>query len=190
MATTADSAVEGLIDDLRTAVRLGDTEAIAARVKQDLIDRIASGGLHLPERYRRPLPEAYARRLLYRDAETGFTAVVMAWGPGQRTPLHDHAGIWCVEGVCEGQLEVTRYELLDELGDGTCRFAERERLSAGVGSAGALIPPLEYHVLANPTDRVTLTLHVYGGEMDHCGVFEPQPDGRWRRAERALAYHD
>ena len=49
----------------------------------------------------------------------------MTWGPGQRTALHDHAGIWCVEGVVEGEMAVTRYELLEEEEDGLCRFAER-----------------------------------------------------------------
>ena len=42
----------------------------------------------------------------------------MTWGPGQGTPLHDHAGMWCVEGVLEGRIEVARYDLLDER-DGT-----------------------------------------------------------------------
>ena len=42
----------------------------------------------------------------------------MTWGPGQRTALHDHAGIWCVEGVMEGEMEVIRYELLEEGADG------------------------------------------------------------------------
>ncbi len=88
-------------------------------------------GLLLPE----SLPPAsgrnrYCRRLLYRDPELGFTAVVMTWGPGQQTALHDHAGIWCVEGVIEGKMEVTRFELLEELESDLCRFAEREQARA------------------------------------------------------------
>ena len=38
--------------------------------------------------------------------------------------------------------------------------------------------------------RIALTLHVYGGEMDHCSVFEPQPDGRFRRQAKFLTYDD
>ena len=55
-------------------------------------------------------------------AEYGlYTAVVMTWGPGQKTPLHDHAGMWCVECVVEGELEVVQFDLMEQA-DGRCRF--------------------------------------------------------------------
>jgi len=31
---------------------------------------------------------------------------------------------------------------------------------------------------------------VYGGEMDHCHVFEPSGDGVYRRVTRSLSYTD
>jgi hypothetical protein len=61
---------------------------------------------------------------------------------------------------------------------------------AAVGSAGCLIPPFEYHVLANALDEPSITLHVYGGEMTTCHVFEPAGNGRYLRRERALSYHE
>jgi hypothetical protein len=61
---------------------------------------------------------------------------------------------------------------------------------AAVGSAGCLIPPVEYHILANAIDRPSITLHIYGGEMTTCHVFEPLADGRYARKERPLCYHD
>jgi hypothetical protein len=30
---------------------------------------------------------------------------------------------------------------------------------------------------------------VYGGEMDHCHVFEPEDDGSYRRVRKELCYH-
>jgi predicted metal-dependent enzyme (double-stranded beta helix superfamily) len=188
---TQATVVDPLIDRLREAVLLGDTGAIAERIKFDLESFIPAEGLRLPERFRRVKPDSYARRLLYRDPDLGFTAVVMTWGPGQRTALHDHAGIWCVEGVVEGEMEVCRFELVEEPGDGVYRFAEKGSVRATAGSAGALIPPFEHHVLANPQpDRVSLTLHVYGGEMDHCSIFEPAGDGTYRRRAKALSYDE
>jgi len=194
MALTQVAAVDPLIERLRDAVRLRDVGAIAQQIKRDLEDFIPAEGLRLPDRFRQQKEGGYARRLLYRDAELGFTAIVMTWGPGQRTALHDHAGLWCVEGVIEGDLEVTRYEMLEELPDGTCRFARRGSERAAAGSAGALIPPFEHHVLANNTaDRVALTLHVYGGEMNHCTIFEPvdgDPGDRYRPLSRILSYDE
>jgi predicted metal-dependent enzyme (double-stranded beta helix superfamily) len=179
-----------LIPQLRDAVALGNPEAIAERLKHELSEMIDAGEIRLPERFREVRPDAYARRLLHRDAETGFTAVVMTWGPGQRTPLHDHAGIWCVEGVVEGRMEVEQFELVDDA-DGRYRFESRGHVVAGPGSSGALIPPYEYHVLANASREArAVTLHVYGGEMDHCCVYEPRPDGSFERRSKQLGYAD
>ncbi|HEY0514836.1 MAG TPA: cysteine dioxygenase family protein [Thermoanaerobaculia bacterium] len=188
---TQVAAVDPLIERLCDAVRLGDVTAIAQQIKSDLESFIPEEGLILPERFRRVKPESYARRLLYRDPELGFTAIVMTWGPGQRTSLHDHAGIWCVEGVLEGEMEVTRYELLHEDAGGVCEFAERGSVAATAGSAGALIPPFDHHVLANALPgQASLTLHVYGGEMTHCDVFEPQGGDLYRRRMHALSYDE
>lgn len=188
---TMAPVVDPLIDRLREAVLLGDVAAITARIKSDLESFIPAEGLTLPESFRQARSDRYTRRLLYRDPDLGFTALIMTWGPGQRTALHDHAGIWCVEGVVEGNMEVTRYELTEELGDGLCRFVERGAVPATAGTAGALIPPFEHHVLANARpDRASLTLHVYGGEMTHCDVFEPVGDGFYRRCTKQLSYDE
>jgi hypothetical protein len=95
-----------------------------------------------------------------------------------------------VEGVVEGQMEVTRFDLVDESG-GSYGFDEKDRVVASVGSAGSLIPPFEYHVLANAqADRPSLTLHIYGGEMTTCHVFERRSDGRYERRTRTLGYDE
>lgn len=190
MALSQVAAVDPLIERLRDAVRLGDMTAIATQIKRDLEDFIPAEGIRLPERFRQPKEASYARRLLYRDDDLGFTAVVMTWGPGQRTALHDHSGLWCVEGVMEGEIEVTRFELLEEMPDATFRFAERGAAHASAGSAGALIPPFEHHVLANNSDQIALTLHVYGGEMNHCTIFEPLGSDRYRSLSRILSYDE
>jgi len=184
-----------LIARIDEAVRMPDPEAITQRVKQELQDAIRARDVALPERFRRVRPEGYARRLLHRNNELGYTAVVMTWGPGQATPLHDHAGIWCVEGVVEGRMDVTQYDLVQEekdadAGGAAYRFEEKGCVHAAVGSAGCLIPPFEYHILANALDEPSITLHVYGGEMTTCHVFVPAADGRYVRTERPLCYHD
>lgn len=189
---TRVAVVDPLIERLCDAVRLREVSAIAEQIKNDLESFIPAEGLILPARFHRVKPDSYARRLLYRDDDLGFTALVMTWGPGQRTGLHDHAGIWCVEGVLEGEMEVIRYELMEEKA-GVCHFAGRGSVHATAGAAGALIPPFEHHVLANSLpDRPSLTLHVYGGEMTHCDVFEPLggEDGLYRRCSHELFYDE
>src|SRR4051812_41282669 len=178
-----------LISHIDEAVRLDDPEAITQHVKRALQDAIRARTVDLPERFHYVRPEGYARRLLHRDDDLGYTAVVMTWGPGQRTPLHDHAGIWCVEGVVQGRMDVTQYDLVEEAG-AAYRFETKGCVHAAVGSAGCLIPPFEYHILANALDEPSITLHVYGGEMTTCHVFEPVAGGGYVRRDRALGYHD
>ena len=178
-----------LIARLDAAVRLNDPAAITQRVKQHLEQAIRERTVSLPDQFHQVRQEGYARRLLHRDDDLGYTAVVMTWGPGQRTPLHDHAGIWCVEGVVEGRMDVTQYDLVEETAE-RYRFEAKGCVHASVGSAGCLIPPFEYHVLANALDSPSITLHVYGGEMTTCHVFEPDGDGRYVRNQRLLSYHE
>jgi predicted metal-dependent enzyme (double-stranded beta helix superfamily) len=137
-----------------------------------------------------PRHDCYARRLLYQDPENRYTAVVMTWGPGQGTPVHDHGGLWCVEGVVEGQMQVTQYDVTPE--DGGFRVQPTGApLTAGVGTAGRLIPPTDYHVLANAQpDATSITLHVYGGNLSGCRVFTPDTTGRYTESVRSLTYHD
>ncbi len=64
-------------------------------------------------------------------------------------------------------------------------------MTASRGEAGCLIPPFEYHTLANASPgRTSLTLHVYGGEMSQCHVFEPAGDGMFRRVTHDLSYDE
>lgn len=179
-----------LIRALDDAVSLGEVHRITEAVKQALMRLVAERALDLPERFRKPVEGTYARRLLHRSLEYGYTALAMVWAPGQGTALHDHSGMWCVEGVLEGELEVVQYELLEKK-NGLYYFAPKESVFAGVGSAGSLIPPFEYHTITNrDPSRLAITLHVYGGEMDHCNIFEPVEGGGYRLLVKQLSYHD
>ncbi len=183
------TGLETLIARLDAAVQLHDPDRITQRIKADLQDAIRARTVELPDRFRQVRADGYARRLLHRNDALGYTAVVMTWGPGQGTPLHDHAGIWCVEGVVEGRMDVTQFDLVEESAD-AFRFEAKGCVHAAVGSAGCLIPPFEYHTLANALDEPSITLHVYGGEMTSCHVFEDAGGGRFVRRERTLAYSD
>jgi len=182
----APTGLEALIGRLDAAVRLGGVESITGAVKRAL-ESASREPLELPARFLAPRDDCYARRLLHRNQELGYTVVVMTWGPGQRTPLHDHAGMWCVECVVRGQLEVSQFDL--ERVDGSrYYFSRQKQVHAVVGDAGCLIPPFEYHVLQNALDDdVTITVHVYGGEMDHCHLYRERDDG-WEREHCALEY--
>ena len=190
MGLSAFDAAVRLIEQLDESVRLREVAAVTEHVRTTLEDLIGAAGLRLPERFLTPGSDCYARRLLHRNPELGYTAVVMTWGPGQCTPLHDHSGMWCVEGVVEGAMTVRRFDLREQA-KGLFRFDEVESLRAAVGSSGSLIPPHDYHILGNAlSDRPSLTLHVYGGERARCHVYHPRNDGWYECSEKQLGYDD
>jgi len=185
---TSATGIDLLIDRLDAAVRTEGVPDLTHEVKRILEDLIGRSAIRLPEPLREPRRDCYARRLVHRDGERRFTVVAMIWGPGQHTELHDHAGMWCVESVLQGELDVTQFDLVEER-DGRCRFVRQSKVRAGVGEAGCLIPPYEYHMLENPLkDRTSITLHVYGGEMERCNLYLPESDDWWRRTAKRLEY--
>ena len=180
-----------LIARLDRSVEAGSTEAITAAVKKDLEFLLGGRRLALPQEFMVPLSDHYARRLLHRDPRGRYSAIVMTWGPGQGTAVHDHGGLWCVEGVVDGEIAVTQY-LVQRDPDGYYRVNPIGSLLAGTGSAGCLIPPTDHHVLANARPaKASITLHVYGGDLDDCKVFLPAtPDGRYEEATRMLSFNE
>lgn len=188
MLATEFPGCRTLIDAIDSAVILGSAPAITDRLRNSLRSLIRDDAVRLPDCVFETAARHYARRELYRSDEHGYCVVAMTWAPGQGTPIHDHSGMWCVEGVWDGTLEVTQYQRLADDGDGYCRFRPADTVQAGPGSTGSLIPPHEYHAIRNASDHaIAVSLHVYAGHMTRCTVFQPLPGGHaYRQQERQL----
>jgi len=166
-----------LIDAIDAAVQLSDEAATTDALRALLCRSIRDQDVRLPSCVFDREDDHYARRELYRSEEFGYSVVAMTWGPGQGTPIHDHAGQWCVEGVWEGFLEITPYELVETQGR-RYRFEPRGTMNAGAGSAGSLIPPHEYHTIQNPSDdAIAVSLHIYRRPLESCAKFQPDERG-------------
>ncbi|MCY7354245.1 MAG: cysteine dioxygenase family protein [Lysobacter sp.] len=172
---------------LDLAVASGDEHAITAALRTTLCALIRDPEVHLPNCVFEPIEDHYARREIYRSERHGYSVVAMTWGPGQGTPVHDHSGLWCVEGVWDGQLEITQFELLERDGE-RFRFRAAGGMQAGPGSAGSLIPPHEYHTIGNASqDSIAVSLHIYKAPMECCSKFVPLSGEWFVRADNALA---
>jgi predicted metal-dependent enzyme (double-stranded beta helix superfamily) len=155
-------------------------------VKTVLAEVVSSGEQFVDAAYLQPAADRYARRLLHRDPQGRYSVVVMVWGTDQGTPLHDHAGVWCVECVYRGRIRVTSFDL--ESGP------DADRAYAGIGGvcrrrrAGA--SAAVRHMIENADRTPSVTLHVYGGELTWCNAFHPLEAGGYRRERRTLSYTD
>jgi predicted metal-dependent enzyme (double-stranded beta helix superfamily) len=177
---------DALLAVVEQACSQPDGESLTRTLRDGLCHLIKSKAVSLPDCVFEPVEGHYARRELYACPERGTTIVAMTWAPDQGTPIHDHCGLWCVEGVWQGQLEITRYELEEEDGD-RFRFTRYETLTAGTGSAGSLLPPHEYHTIRNPSkDRIAISLHVYQKAMGTCATFTPIEGDWYLRGSKTL----
>jgi len=175
---------ERLVAAIDAALATPDVASTVARIEKALQQAIADPAIVLPDCVHAPITDHYARRELYRSARHGYSIIAMTWGPGQGTPLHDHDGLWCVEGVWQGALRIAPYRLLEARGD-AMRFQAMPVLTGERGSAGNLIPPDEFHKLRNASDDdIAISVHVYQRPMERCTVFVPEAGrGDWYRRE-------
>lgn len=175
-----------LIDLVNYACKQETISQTTDILRDGLSALIANKSVFLPECVFEPVEGHYARRELYKCPELGVTIVAMTWGPGQGTPIHDHCGLWCVEGVWQGRIEITSYELKENLDD-KCRFIKHETILAEAGSSGSLIPPHEYHTIRNHNEyQAAISLHIYQDSMGNCSVFEPIGDSWYAKGKKML----
>ncbi|HXC34058.1 MAG TPA: cysteine dioxygenase [Verrucomicrobiae bacterium] len=116
----------------------------------------------LPARYAEPSATGYRQYLLHADSRERFSVVSFVWGPGQKSPIHDHT-IWGIVGVLRGAEYEQSYALAS---DG--RFVEEgapERLEQG--EVTAVSPSIgDFHRVSNAfEDRPSLSIHVYGANI-------------------------
>lgn len=97
--------------------------------------------------------DKYRRNIMRRTER--YELVALCWRPGQRTPIHDHAGSTCALLVVEGDATETRFEL-DR--DGVVRRAGQTLMRQGAVCASQ---DSDIHEVANLGERDLITLHCY-----------------------------
>jgi cysteine dioxygenase len=108
----------------------------------------------------------YARHRVFICAHAEL--LVLCWRPGQRTPIHDHAGSFGAVRVLEGFMLETLFEM-DEA-RGLLYKSSREWTHGHV--TGANIP--DVHQLGNPDISGTdlITLHLYAPPLTSLNVYK------------------
>lgn len=116
----------------------------------------------LPEAFARPHPQRYQQYLLHCDPIERFSLVSFVWGPGQRTPVHDHT-VWGMVGVMRGAESCEEFAW--DPGNGGLRAKGTHEL--GPGSVDLVSPNVgDIHRVANAlADRASISIHVYGANI-------------------------
>ncbi|MCW3473300.1 cysteine dioxygenase family protein [Limobrevibacterium gyesilva] len=126
----------------------------------------------LPERFAQPDATHYRQFLLHGDPLGRFSLVSFVWGPGQRTPVHDHS-VWGLVGVLRGAEISVPYRRTG----GTPALAAGTPARLTPRMIEAVSPVLgDIHEVSNAfDDRVSISIHLYGANIGAVRrhVFDP-----------------
>ena len=118
----------------------------------------------------------YRRYLVSDSAIAHYSAVLIAWPPGHRTPIHDHDGLWGIELVIDGAIAVEEYRRAS-----TTQLRLERTVMLGIGDATAFSHNAYVHACRNlSATRSALSLHIYGGALETYGRFVVDSAGRYR----------
>ena len=150
----------------------GNAEEAMLAPARDLLSDLVAHDDWLPDAFAISDPNRYRQYLLYGDPLERFTLVSFVWGPGQRTPVHDHL-MWGLVGMLRGAEDAVSYARPSE---GSCLVAgEKSRLLPGM--VDAVSPRVgDIHTVANAlADRPSISIHLYGGNIGtiHRHSFDP-----------------
>ncbi len=166
--------LRGFVIELAALLERQPEESAILEQGQELLRRLVEHDDWLPEQFAVPHPEHYLQYLLHADSLQRFSVVSFVWGPGQRTPVHDHR-VWGMIGMLRGAELGQRFERQP---DGTLLPAG-EPLRLERGEVECVSPAIgDIHQVSNAfEDRVSISIHVYGGNIGAVKRAVYQADG-------------
>ncbi|GLQ52119.1 cysteine dioxygenase [Dyella flava] len=119
----------------------------------------------------------YRRIALTDHATRGYDALLIVWPPGHATPIHDHDGLWGMEIMLDGVLEVEAFDLsLQE----HPHLVSRGVSVIGIGDHLAFSQADYAHRCRNlSSNRAAVSLHIYGGALDTYRSYHSDDAERW-----------
>ncbi|SDO04245.1 3-mercaptopropionate dioxygenase [Pseudomonas jinjuensis] len=154
--------LRAFIGDLAALIDTQPDEAALLHNARPLLAELVRHDDWLPEAFARPDPERYQQYLLHVDSRQRFSVVSFVWGPGQRTPVHDHR-VWGLIGMLRGAEYSQPFAF-----DADSRLqptGEPHRLEPG--EVEAVSPRIgDIHQVSNAyNDRSSISIHVYGANI-------------------------
>ena len=166
-AVTETYTLPQFVEDLRRiAASSADTNELLARTKPFAARLAASPDLHARCRKECDPEQGFGFQLLHEEPDHNLAVALLSWLPGRGTPPHDH-GTWGIVVGVEGDEVNTFYKRID---DGSrAGYAELKKLSEKVFSPGDVlgITPAIIHSVHNDTDKISVSLHIYGRHINH-----------------------
>lgn len=105
----------------------------------------------------------YSRNCIERNDR--FEILLLCWHPGDYTPIHGHDGQRCWVYQIDGKVEEKRYRDTEQ----GPQLVNTQVLKPG--ELSYMDDRMGFHVLSNPYELKSMSLHIYVSPIDKCKVF-------------------
>lgn len=115
--------------------------------------------------------------LLHEESDHTLAVFAVSWLPNRGTTPHDH-GTWALVAGVDGPEKNEFFKRVDDRS--RPGYAELEKIGEKVFEVGKVIamPAGAIHSVWNDTDKVTVSLHIYGKHINFTGRSQFDPEKR------------
>jgi len=173
MTNVQNPQFKDFIADFEALIAEGLPEASLLDRGTSLLQRLIATSEWLPSQFAEP-GNTYRQYLLHVDPQERFSVVSFVWGPGQKTPVHNHT-VWGLVGMLQGEEIAQAYSFGQDgalVPDGEPKHllpGQVDRVSAADG---------DLHSVENALpDRPSISIHVYGSDIGKVKRSSFQLDG-------------
>ncbi|HSA69352.1 MAG TPA: cysteine dioxygenase family protein [Burkholderiales bacterium] len=180
---TEQLTLDRFVEELRrTRSECKDERDMLSRVRR-LAPRFALAEGWVQRKYYEADPEqGFGVHVLHEEPDHTLAVFAVSWLPSRGTPAHDH-GTWAVIVGVDGAEKNVFWERADDRT--RPGYAELRKIGEKLADRGDVVamPAGAIHSVHNESERVTLSLHVYGKHVNHTerSQFDPA-----RRTETAF----
>ena len=114
--------------------------------------------------------DGYTRNLVARQDD--FELLVLCWGPGHESPIHNHEGQDCWMGVLEGDVEEVRYVTPERVRPGP--LEPRSSRVFPKGQVAFIRDDIALHLVRGARGGRAVSLHLYAAPYDACNCYCPE----------------
>jgi predicted metal-dependent enzyme (double-stranded beta helix superfamily) len=116
----------------------------------------------LPDAFAKADPARYQQYLLYCDPLERFSVASFVWGPGQKTPVHDHT-VWGMVGMMRGAERCEEYSVDPSSG----KLVAGGSHEIAPGQIDLVSPRVgDIHRVSNAlADKPSISIHIYGANI-------------------------
>ncbi|MCE7982923.1 MAG: hypothetical protein DYG89_17200 [Caldilinea sp. CFX5] len=126
-------------------------------------------------------------RLLLNSFDDDFQIVVVLWGPGSRSPIHDHEETVGAVAALAGVTEETKYYRLSQHGN-QVELLPGKSMTLQKSAVTPILPDeaTQLHAMTNATSAWAATVHVYLTPVMNFHIYEPQGEDIYQMIDRRL----